>query len=41
MYGLLLESIQYYITTDFGDDTWAKILEHAGKINYTLKLNEP
>lgn len=32
MYGLLLESIQFFITSDFGDETWAKVLEHAGTL---------
>jgi len=34
MYGLLLESVQFYVIRDVGEDVWNKILEHAGN---TLK----
>ncbi|XP_053384613.1 uncharacterized protein LOC123537544 isoform X3 [Mercenaria mercenaria] len=30
MYGLLLESVQYYVIQDVGEETWKKILAHAG-----------
>ncbi|KAL4224743.1 hypothetical protein ACF0H5_015440 [Mactra antiquata] len=30
MYGLLLESVQYYIIQDVGEPMWNRILEHAG-----------
>lgn len=29
MYGMLLESVQYYLTQKYGEKTWEKIREHA------------
>ncbi|XP_021357173.1 soluble guanylate cyclase 88E-like isoform X2 [Mizuhopecten yessoensis] len=33
MYGMLLESVQYYIKTDHGEDIWRAVLEHVGLKN--------
>ncbi|XP_013413325.1 soluble guanylate cyclase 88E [Lingula anatina] len=33
MYGMLLESIQYFIQSSYGEDKWMMVLEHAGMKN--------
>lgn len=40
MYGMLLESVQHYVQTEYGEDVWNKALEEAGFKNTVFTTHQ-
>uniref|UniRef100_T1IYK0 guanylate cyclase n=1 Tax=Strigamia maritima TaxID=126957 RepID=T1IYK0_STRMM len=39
MYGMLLESVQHYVTEEYGEETWLNVLKRAGYHNLIITHN--